>query len=150
MTTRRAAVLALAALLTGCAVIPLPKATALRQQSADDQKWDARECAEEVGAATGYNPGNSPGANLLTHLFFWGTTGAAVGGTITGFPATVAGEASEGLIAGAAAGGAVGGIRSWSGQQRFERAWTECMRARGYDIAPGEQKDQAHPAPSPR
>ncbi len=136
--------LALALLLAGCAgtsvrqvtsVRPLPVPTPIRQQSDAELKWDQWECREQVRDQTGYNTYDSPMANLLQKLFFWGVAGASVGGLVTGFPVLVSSQASDGLIAGAGAGGLAGGAHSWKGQSAFERVWIECMEARGYAIA---------------
>src|SRR5574337_1146168 len=110
---KRLIALLLAAVLAGCSVAPLPRAQPLREQSARDQKWDAQECREDAEEASGYDSTNSPGANLLAKLFFWGTAGAAFGGAITGLPRTVAGPATEGLVAGAGAGAITGGTHAW-------------------------------------
>jgi hypothetical protein len=130
--------LILGAAALGCAVAPLPRATALRGQPPQDHAWDARECRWEAEARTHYNADYSPGGNLLTRVFVWGVSGAALGGVVTAFPASTAGPASEGLIAGSGAGGLVGGIKSLSGQERFERAWRQCMEGRGYAVTPAE------------
>ena len=110
---RRLLPLALAALLAGCTVAPLPRTQALRDQNPRDQKWDVEECREDAEDLSGYNSTTSPGANVLANLFFWSAAGAAVGGTITGIPRTVQGPATEGLIAGAGAGAIAGGAYSW-------------------------------------
>lgn len=141
--TKLPATIVLAALLAGCAVAPLPKTQALREQSPRDQKWDALECREDAEDVSGYDSTNSPGANLLAKLFFWGTAGAALGGTITGLPTSVDSQATEGLIAGAGAGAIAGGTHGWmSRRSRFELAYAQCMEARGYQLLP-----KAPPAP---
>jgi hypothetical protein len=138
---------AAAAVLAGCAsgtlesvrslgsVTRLPPVVALEGQSPSDREWDVKDCKAEAGYATHYSPTDSPLGNFFQKLFFWGTAGAALGGTIDGFPAIV-GEstASTGLLAGASAGGATGVALSVSGQSRYERAWAACVRARGYAI----------------
>jgi hypothetical protein len=146
---------AAAALLAGCAsgtlesvwalgsVTPLPSVIALEGQSPSDQEWDVKDCQAEAGYATHYSPTDSPIGNAFQKLFFWGTAGAALGGTIDGFPGIVdASTASTGLIVGASVGGATGAALSVSGQSRYERAWAACVRARGYTIgapsAPGQ------------
>ena len=136
-----------ATLLAGCAsgtldsvrslgsVTRLPSVVALEGQSPRDREWDVKDCQAEAGYATNYSPTDSPLGNLFQKLFFWGTTGAALGGTIDGFPGIVdASTASTGLIAGASAGGATGAALSVSGQPRYERAWAACIRARGYAL----------------
>ncbi len=129
--------LALAALLAGCSVAPLPKVQALREQGPRDQKWDALECREDAEDASGYDSTNSPGANLLAKLFFWSTAGAALGGTITGIPRTMDGPATEGLVAGAGAGAIAGGVHGWTGRQsKFRQTYAQCMEARGYQVLP--------------
>jgi len=145
----RIAALASAALLAGCSVVPLPKSTAARGQSPRDQDWDVKDCQAEAGYRTGYSPTDSPLANFFQKVFFWGTAGAAVGGLITGLPASVSSQASEGLIAGAGAGGITGNALSWSGQTRFERAWAACMESRGYTVAPRDEGEQSGSAPKP-
>ncbi len=143
-----AAVIAVgAALLAGCAsgtlepvrslgsVTRLPSVVALEGQSVSDREWDVKDCQAEAGYKTHYSPTDSPLGNLFQKIFFWGTAGAALGGTIDGFPAVV-GEstASTGLIVGASTGGVTGAALSASGQSRYERAWAACVRARGYDL----------------
>ena len=145
----RIAALASAALLAGCTVVPLPKSTAARGQSPRDQDWDVKDCQAEAGYRTGYSPTDSPLANFFQKVFFWGTAGAAVGGLITGLPASVSSQASEGLIAGAGAGGITGTALSWSGQTRFERAWGACMESRGYTVVPRDEGEQSRSAPKP-
>jgi hypothetical protein len=140
---RRLLALALAALLSGCSVAPLPTTQALREQSPRDQKWDAEECREDAEDASGYGSTSSPGANVLANLFFWSAAGAAVGGTITGIPRTIHGPATEGLIAGAGAGAIAGGGYAWSTRQgKFEAAFVQCMEARSYMLV-----RKAPPAP---
>ena len=150
---------AAAALLAGCAsgtlesvrslgsVTRLPSVVALEGQSASDQEWDVKDCQAEAGYRTHYSPTDSPLGNLFQKLFFWGTAGAALGGTIDGFPGIVdASTASTGLIAGASAGGVTGAALSVSGQSRYERAWAACVRARGYAARPrGNSIDNARP-----
>ena len=122
-------------------VRPLPKVVALQGQSARDQEWDVVDCQAEAGNKTNYSPTDSPMANLFRNVFFWGTAGAALGGTIDGLPTVVAStagptsEASTGLIVGASTGGAVGAAASWKAQNRYERAWAACIESRGYAIA---------------
>jgi hypothetical protein len=138
---------AAAALLAGCAsgtlesarslgsVTRLPSVVALEGQSAADQEWDVKDCKAEAGYKTHYSPTDSPLGNLFQKIFFWGTAGAALGGTIDGFPTIVdASTASTGLIVGASVGGVTGAALSASGQSRYERAWAACVRARGYAI----------------
>jgi hypothetical protein len=121
-------------------VRPLPQVTPLAGQTPRDQQWDVKDCQAEAGARTDYNPSDSPFANLLRRVFFWGASGAAVGGTIEGgFPTVVdSSEASTGLVVGASTGGAVGAATSWAGSSPYERAWVACMQARGYRIEPPE------------
>lgn len=147
MRPRLARIVALAsvALMTGCSVVPLPKATATRGQSPRDQDWDVKDCQAEAGYQAGYSPTDSPLGNFFQKVFFWGTAGAAVGGLITGLPAAVSSQASEGLIAGAGAGGITGTVQSWSGQRRFERGWVACMESRGYAVVP--RASQSSPGP---
>ncbi len=147
--TRALSALALAGVLGGCAlspldsarsfasVTPLPKVTALQAQSPRDQAWDVADCRAEAGSRTNYSPTDSPMANMFRNVFFFGTSGAALGGTVDGFPVLVgSSEASTGLIVGASTGGAAGAAASWKGQSRYERAWAQCIESRGYAIAP--------------
>jgi hypothetical protein len=139
--------LAAAVLLAGCAsgtlepvrslgsVTRLPSVVALEGQSPSDREWDVKDCQAEAGYTTHYSPTDSPLGNVFQKLFFWGTAGAALGGTIDGFPGIVdASTPSAGLIAGASAGGVTGAVLSVSGQSRYERAWAACVRARGYAL----------------
>jgi hypothetical protein len=153
------AILVAVALVAGCSVVPLPKTMAGRDQSPREQDWDVKDCQAEAGYQTGYSPADSPLVNWFQRFFFWGTAGAATGlGVMTvaaGAGATVSGPtfmsspAGEAVVAGAGAGAITGTVLSWSGQQRFERAWVACMESRGYTIArPGEQA-RIPPAPSP-
>ena len=111
---------AAAALLAGCAsgtlesvrslgsVTRLPSVVALEGQSPSDQEWDVKDCQAEAGYRTHYSPTDSPLGNLFQKIFFWGTAGAALGGTINGFPGIVdASTPSVGLIAGASAGSTI-------------------------------------------
>jgi hypothetical protein len=144
------AALASVALVAGCSVVPLPKSIAAQGQSPRDQDWDIKDCQAEAGYQTGYSPTDSPLGNFFQKVFFWGGAGASLGGLITGLPASVtASQASEGLIAGAGAGGITGTIQSWSGQSRFERAWVACMQSRGYTIVPREEAEKSPSVPSP-
>jgi hypothetical protein len=150
---------AAAALLAGCAsgtldsvwslgsVTRLPSVVALEGQSPSDQEWDVKDCQAEAGYRTHYSPTDSPVGNLFQKIFFWGTAGAALGGTINGFPGIVdASTPSAGLIAGASAGGVTGAALSVSGQSRYERAWAACVRARGYALdAVANSIDNARP-----
>ena len=151
MTSRRVpvAALGLGALLAGCSVVPLPRMTAAESQSAREQEWDTKDCQAEAGEHTSYSPTDSPLGNFVQKLFFWGTAGASVGGLVTGLPTSVSSQASEGLIAGAGAGGIVGATRSMSGQTRFEHAWVACMEARGYAGPSREQLEQSTSDVSP-
>jgi hypothetical protein len=118
----------------GCSVARLPEAQALRAQTETQRRLDVADCKAEVGYRMNYNGDESPLANGLRNVFVLGTSGAALGGVVTGFPGTVAGTASEGLIAGAGAGGIAGSAISVPGRSRFERAWIACMESRGYRI----------------
>lgn len=144
---RAAVVLATAAALAGCAsdaldsvrafgsVKKLPPVTALQGQSAWDQQWDVKDCQAEAGYKTNYSPTDSPMANLFQKIFFWGTAGAAVGGTASGFPGIVdTSTASTGLIVGSSVGGATGTALSFNGQSSYERAWAACIQSRGYQV----------------
>ena len=133
----RAAILALVAALlaAGCSVARLPETAATRDQSATQHRLDVADCKAEVGYRHNYNGDDSPLANALRNVFVLGTSGAALGGFITGLPPNVAAStASDGLIAGAGAGGIAGGAISVSGYSRFEREWIVCMESRSYRI----------------
>lgn len=134
--TGRAAPLALVAalLVSGCAVARLPETAATREQTATQHRLDVADCKAEVGYRHNYNGDDSPLANAIRNVFVLGTSGAAVGGLLTGLPVSVASTASDGLIAGAGAGGVAGGAISVSGRSRFEREWIACMESRGYRI----------------
>jgi hypothetical protein len=134
--TGRAAPLALVAalLVSGCAVARLPETAATREQTATQHRLDVGDCKAEVGYRHNYNGDDSPLANAIRNVFVLGTSGAAVGGLLTGLPVSVASTASDGLIAGAGAGGIAGGAISVSGRSRFEREWIACMESRGYRI----------------
>ena len=136
MTGRAAALALLAALLaSGCSVARLPETAATREQTAIQHRLDVADYKAEVGYRHNYNGDDSPLANALRNVFVLGTSGAALGGFITGLPANVAAStASDGLIAGAGAGGIAGGAISVSGHSRFEREWIACMESRGYRI----------------
>ena len=54
-----------------------------------------KDCQAEAGYRTHYSPTDSPLGNLFQKLFFWGTAGAALGGTIDGFPGIVDAEHGE-------------------------------------------------------
>jgi type IV pilus biogenesis protein CpaD/CtpE len=134
--TGRAAALALVAalLLSGCSVARLPETAATRDQTETQHRLDVADCKAEVGYRHNYNGDDSPLANALRNVFVLGTSGAALGGVVTGLPASTASTATEGLIAGAGAGGIAGGVISVPGRSRFEREWIACMESRGYRI----------------
>ena len=136
MSGRAAAVALMCALLAqACSVARLPETAATGEQTATQHRLDAADCKAEVGYRHNYNGDDSPLANALRNVFVLGTSGAALGGFITGLPANVAAStASDGLIAGAGAGGIAGGAISVSGYSRFEREWIACMESRGYRI----------------
>ena len=134
MTGRAVAIVLVAALLvSGCSVARLPETAAAREQTATQHRLDVADCKAEVGYRHNYNGDDSPLANALRNVFVLGTSGAALGGFLTGLPTSVAAStASEGLIAGA--GGIAGGAISVTGRSRFEREWIACMESRGYRI----------------
>jgi hypothetical protein len=136
MSGRVAAVALISALLAqACSVARLPETAATGEQTATQHRLDVADCKAEVGYRHNYNGDDSPLANALRNVFVLGTSGAALGGFLTGLPTTVAAStASDGLIAGAGAGGIAGGAISVSGASRFEREWIACMESRGYRI----------------
>jgi hypothetical protein len=149
--------LLVAAALAGCSVVPLPASTALRGQGAREHEWDVQNCQAEAAYQAHYSPTDSPLANWFQKVFFWGTAGASLGGLITGFPSVVASsgastagsQATEGLIAGAGAGGITGTLDSVSGHERFARAWGECMSAHGYAVGADHDRAGLPAAPTP-
>ena len=134
MSGRAGLTLAVALLASGCAVAKLPEATARQGQTSTRQRLDVADCKAEVGYRTNYNGDDSALANAIRNVFVLGTSGAALGGFLTGLPATQLSPATEGLIAGAGAGGLAGGAISVTGRTRFEREWIACMESRGYRI----------------
>ena len=137
-----ACALVLVSLAAGCAVVRIPEVTGLKGQSPNDQEWDVKECRWEAQRLSHYDPNHSPVVNFIEDVFFWGTAGAAVGGTLTGFPASTAGEATEGLIVGAGAGGIAAGVQVFRGRQGFERAFQACLESRGYTVATVKKKEE--------
>jgi len=133
-TGRAGLALAAAILVAGCAVTRMPEVAATGEQTPTQHRLDVADCKAEVGYRLDYNGEDSPLANTLRRVFTLGAAGAAVGGLITGLPATTASTASDGLIAGAGAGGILGGAMSVPGSSRFEREWVACMESRGYRI----------------
>jgi len=148
-TVKASAILVAVSLVAGCTVVPLPRTMAERDQGPREQDWDVKNCEAEAGYQTGYSPADSPLLNWFQRLFFWSTAGAATGlGVMTvaaGAGATVSGPAfmaspvGDAIVAGAGAGAITGTVLSWSGQQRFERAWIACMQAHGYTIVRTEE-----------
>ena len=136
LMARRAAALALAAALLapGCSVVRLPDVFAMREQTPHQQRLDVLDCKAEAGYRTNYNGDDSPFANFLRNVFTLGTSGAAVGGLVTGIPTSTASTVSDGVIAGSGAGAIAGSAISVSAHSRFERAWTACMESRGYRV----------------
>ena len=65
-----------------------------------------------------------------------------VGGAITGFPASTASAATEGVIAGAGAGGIAAGVQVFWGRGGFERAFQAFMESRGYTVATVRKKEE--------
>jgi hypothetical protein len=127
-------ILAAALLVPGCSVARLPETAAARAQTATQHRLDVADCKAEVGYRHNYNGDDSPLANAIRNVFVLGTSGAAVGGLLTGLPASQLAPATEGLIAGAGAGSLAGGAISVSGASRFEREWIACMESRGYRV----------------
>jgi hypothetical protein len=142
MGGRIALVLLAAALpLAGCAttervvhVGKLPPTTAAQDQSETRHRLDSIDCKAEMGVATNYNGDDSPLANALRNIFVLGTSGAALGGLVTGLPVSTESTATDGLIAGSGAGAIAGGAISVNGRTRFERAYVACMESRGYRV----------------
>ena len=139
MTGRAAALALVAALLvSGCAVARLPETAATREQTATQHRLNVADCKAEVGYRHNYNGDDSPLANAIRNVFVLGTSGAALGGFLTGLPTSQLSPATEGLIAGAGAGSIAGGAISadlgLGGRSRFEREWIGCMESRGYRI----------------
>ena len=121
----------------------MPTFSALRGQGEREHEWDVADCKAEAGYQARYSPTDSPLANLLQKIFFWGGAGASLGGLITGLPVSIpAGPATDGLIAGASAGGIVAGVDSLSGQRRFEAAFVACMQAKEYAMTPRADKSE--------
>ena len=132
----RAVALALVAGLAvaGCSVARLPETAASGQQTETQHRLDVADCKAEVGYRHNYNGDDSPLANAIRNVFVLGTSGAAVGGFLTGLPTSQLSTATEGVIAGAGAGGIAGGAISVTGRTRFEREWIACMESRGYRV----------------
>ncbi|HYB70246.1 MAG TPA: hypothetical protein VEH80_06240 [Candidatus Bathyarchaeia archaeon] len=132
----RAAGLVLAAALTsagcGATVAKLPATTALRDQTATQQRLDTIDCKAEVGYRMDYNGDDSEVANVLRHVFVLGTAGASLGLVSTATASSTV--ASDSLIAGGSAGTAAGIAIGLTGRSRFEREWIACMESRGYAI----------------
>jgi hypothetical protein len=130
----RAAGLVLAAALTasGCGATRLAATTALREQTATQQRLDVLDCKAEVGYRLGYNGDDSEVANVLRHVFVLGTAGAAVGAVATA--TTSATAVSDALIAGGSGGAVAGAALGIGARSRFEREWIACMESRGYAI----------------
>ena len=151
------AVVVAAILLSGCAVVPLPPSEALREQSPRQHAWEVSQCQAEAAGQARYIPTSSPLANFFAKVFFYSVAGASLGGLITGFPAAIAtgtsisasSDISNGVIAGLGAGGIAGTLESWSGQQRFERAWVACMEAHGYAVTREVAATGAPSSPAP-
>jgi hypothetical protein len=148
---RRAALLlsAAALLLAGCAttsrvvhVAKLPPTAAIREQTPTQHRLDSIDCKAEMGVATNYNGDDSPLANVLRNIFVLGTSGAALGGLVTGLPVSTESTATDGLIAGSGAGAIAGGALSVNGRARFERAYVACMESRGYRVVATPQAIQ--------
>lgn len=131
---RTALALTVAVLVGGCAVVRMPEVAATREQTPTQQRLDVADCKAEVGYRIDYNGDDSPLANTLRRIFTLGAAGAAAGGLVTGLPVSTASTASDGLIAGAGAGGIGGAALSARGSSRFEREWIACMESRGYRI----------------
>ena len=85
-----AVVLVGALLVSGCSVARLPETAAAREQTATQHRLDVADCKAEVGYRHNYNGDDSPLANALRNVFVLGTSGAALGGFLTGLPTTVA------------------------------------------------------------
>ena len=149
MVRRPARVLLAGLLLAGCAttsrvvhVGKLPPTAAAQEQSPTQHRLDSIDCKAEMGVATNYNGDDSPLANVLRNVFVLGTSGAALGGLVTGLPVSTESTATDGLIAGSGAGAIVGGAISVNGRTRFERAYVACMEGRGYRLVATPERIQ--------
>ena len=124
--------------VTGCAsmekpaVYPYPK----QGQSAEKMSRDDGECKGWAKQQTGFDPGadtlKGVGLGTLIGALGGAAAGAAIGAAV-GSPGTGAAiGAAAGGIGGATIGGTMGYTKSKEG---FERAYSACMTARGYEIA---------------
>ena len=152
--TRRVIVAGLALLLcAGCVTVPIgPTITVMpgpdksfEQFQADDavcRQWASQQAggpprlALAQGAGTGAAIGTIAGAGL----------GAAIGAA-TGHPATGAAiGAGGGLLGGTAIGANAGMSAGYGFQRRYDRAYEQCMYAKGNDIP----REPAPASPPPR
>lgn len=113
-------------------VYPYPK----KGQSTEQMTRDDGECKGWAQRQTGFDPGADTAKGVGLGALIGAVGGAAAGaaiGAATGHAGTGAAVgAAAGGLGGAAVGGGVGYTKSKEG---YEKAYTACMTARGYEIA---------------
>lgn len=144
-----------AALLTGCAQLPLAPSVAV--MPAPGKPFDlfmAEEslCRRYAEQQVGLSPQQAVEKNVATGAAAGTAIGAAAGGAIgaaAGHPGPGAAiGAGTGLLAGSAAGTSAGYGASWTLQRRYDIAYQQCMYAKGNQI-PGFPAVYTPPPPPP-
>lgn len=132
----RAAVVAVLAVLTGCATLQQRAAPYPGQgQSFEQMQRDSFECEGWARSTAG-----SGGASTAGGAVGGAVVGAGLGAALGAISGAFFGMADSGAAAGAALGGAVGGVQGAAGgaagwDERLTTAYQNCMAARGYAIA---------------
>jgi hypothetical protein len=125
--------------VSGCATMgasqPAVYAYPQKGQSVEQQSRDTTECQQWAQHQTGFNPNarvaTGAGVGALLGALGGAAAGAAIG-AVTGHPAT---GAAIGAAAGGIGGGITGGVANYGkGREGYTRAFTACMKARGYTV----------------
>lgn len=132
-------IMLLVGLLSGCAT-GNPQSTVAaypaKGQSVEQQQRDMDECRGWAERTTGYSPAGDTAKGAGIGAAIGALGGAAAGaaiGAATGSPGT---GAAIGAAAGGIGGAGIGGTHQYSkSKQGFERAYANCMSARGYTVS---------------
>jgi outer membrane lipoprotein SlyB len=134
-------------LLGGCATLPSgPSVMALPGdgKSFDQFLNDDAVCRQWAGQRIGVQPGQVAGQNTATGAVAGTAVGAGLGaalGAVSGNAgAGAAIGAVSGLLIGTSAGANADQVYGWEAQRRYDRAYEQCMYAKGNQIPGVEQR----------
>jgi hypothetical protein len=130
--------IAVALASVGCASTSDRVAVTPRQgQTGDQIDRDRFECGLRAQKQTGWDPGASQRNGAIIGLLAGGAAGAALGAGV----GAAAGATADGATLGAAGGGSWGGaagmlVKTHRDGDVNDRAFSTCLRERGYDVQP--------------